>query len=51
MRYAIIIAALLLTGCREYKCVDGQILKRWWGESFWVVDPMRTATCIKEVKP
>jgi hypothetical protein len=35
MKYAIIIAALLLTGCHEFKCIDGKVYRNLDGDT-WI---------------
>lgn len=41
MKYTIIIAALLLAGCRDYTCIDGVVYRRldndtWVRSGQWV---------------
>jgi len=35
MRYAIIIATLLLGGCNEFTCINGQVYRRLDGDT-WI---------------
>jgi hypothetical protein len=39
VKYAIIIAALLLTGCNDFTCIEGKVYRRLDGDT-WIVSNM-----------